>query len=81
VVLLEVMTAAQEQALALRTCAEFKQMCLRRASDCIRAANDVQALVVQHGGNAENSGTAAGAVHRSWVSVRDVVRHQLPCDP
>ncbi len=39
-------------------------MCLRRATDCVRAASELLALVVQYGGKAKNSGTVAGAVHR-----------------
>src|SRR5690349_8314356 len=50
------------------TAVELKQTFLRRASDCARAAGELQALVVEYGGKAEDSGTVAGAVHRGWVS-------------
>lgn len=55
------------------TSVELKQTLSRRASDCASGARELQALVVQHGGKAEDSGTAAGAVHRGWVSVRDAL--------
>jgi uncharacterized protein (TIGR02284 family) len=55
------------------TSVELKQIFLRRASDCASGARDLQALVVQYGGKAEDSGTVAGAVHRGWVSVRDAL--------
>ena len=55
------------------TSVELKQIFLRRASDCARAASELQAIVVEYGGKAEDSGTVAGAVHRGWVSVRDAL--------
>jgi uncharacterized protein (TIGR02284 family) len=55
------------------TSVELKQIFLRRASDCARAASELQAIVVEYGGKAEDSGTMAGAVHRGWVSVRDAL--------
>ena len=61
------------------TCAEratsvdLKQTFSSRASDCASGARELQALVVQHGGKAEDRGTVAGAVHRGWVSVRDAL--------
>jgi uncharacterized protein (TIGR02284 family) len=55
------------------TSVELKQTFLRRAGDCARGARELQALVVQYGGKAEDSGTMAGAVHRGWVSVRDAL--------
>jgi uncharacterized protein (TIGR02284 family) len=55
------------------TSVELKETFLRRASDCARAASALQALVVEYGGKAEDSGTVAGAVHRGWVSVRDAL--------
>lgn len=55
------------------TSGELKQTFLRRAAECADAAHELQALVHQHGGKAEVSGSAAGAIHRGWVSVRDAV--------
>src|SRR3982751_5780087 len=45
----------------------------RRAQDCERAASELQSLVVQCGGKPADSGTALGAMHRGWVSVKDAV--------
>lgn len=42
----------------------------RRAEDCRKAASELQALVVQHGGKPEDSGSAVGAMHRGWVAVK-----------
>ena len=55
------------------TSVELKQIFLRRASDCARAVSELQAIVMEYGGKAEDSGTVAGAVHRGWVSVRDAL--------
>ena len=62
-----------------RTCAEratsneLRQTFNKRAASCASAATELQALVRQHGGKAEQSGSVAGTVHRGWVSVRDAV--------
>jgi uncharacterized protein (TIGR02284 family) len=62
-----------------RTCAEratsneLRQTFNKRAASCAAAATELQALVRQHGGKAEQSGSVAGTVHRGWVSVRDAV--------
>lgn len=49
---------------------EAQQLFMRRAEECRQAAADLQALVVQLGGSAEDSGSTAGAMHRGWVSVK-----------
>ena len=49
---------------------ELKQLFTRRADDCEQAAAELQRLVVEQGGTAEDSGTAAGAVHRGWVAIK-----------
>ncbi len=49
---------------------EARQLFMRRADECNQAASDLQALVVQLGGSAEDSGSAAGAMHRGWVAVK-----------
>ena len=62
-----------------RTCSErasaasLKQTFQQRAQECASAASELQNLVRQYGGTPEDSGTAAGAVHRGWVRVRDAV--------
>jgi uncharacterized protein (TIGR02284 family) len=59
-----------------RTCAEhahseeLKRLLNARADNCQQAARELQEQVVQHGGKAETTGTAGGAVHRGWVAVR-----------
>ena len=50
--------------------ADTKQLFLRRAEECRQAAAELQGLVRQLGGSAEDSGSAAGAMHRGWVSVK-----------
>jgi uncharacterized protein (TIGR02284 family) len=47
-----------------------QQVFMRRAEECHNAALELQALVTELGGTAEDSGTAAGAMHRGWVAVK-----------
>jgi uncharacterized protein (TIGR02284 family) len=78
-VLNELIETSKDGEYGFTTCAEratsveLKETFLRRARDCARAAGELQALVAQDGGKAEDSGTVAGAVHRGWVSVRDAL--------
>lgn len=59
-----------------RTSAEYlqdatlKQSFTARAEECRQAAAELQQLVLRFGGKAEDSGTAAGALHRGWVAVK-----------
>ena len=59
-----------------RTSAEYlkdvalKQTFTARAEECRQAAAELQSLVVRFGGKAEDSGSAAGALHRGWVAVK-----------
>jgi len=59
-----------------RTSAEYlqdatlKQSFMARAEECRQAAAELQQLVLRFGGKAEDSGTAAGALHRGWVAVK-----------
>ena len=53
--------------------ADLKQVMTRRASDCERSSKELQTIVSQLGGTPEASGSAIGAVHRGWVSLRDAV--------
>jgi len=50
--------------------ADIKQLFLRRADECNAAAAELQRMVVQLGGKAEDSGTISGAAHRGWVAVK-----------
>ena len=62
-----------------RTCAtnvsdaSLKQVFEKRAQDCASGAAELQRLVGQYGGKAEDSGSLTGAVHRGWVKVVDAV--------
>jgi uncharacterized protein (TIGR02284 family) len=62
-----------------RTSAEYlkdatlKQTFSARAEECRQAAAELQAMVVRFGGKAEDSGSAAGALHRGWVAVKGVL--------
>lgn len=42
----------------------------RRADECRQAAAELQALVSQYGGKAEDSGSTTGAMHRGWVAIK-----------
>ena len=44
-----------------------------RARDCASGAAELQRLVVTYGGEAATGGTAGGAIHRGWVSVRSAL--------
>lgn len=50
--------------------ASLKQSFISRAEECRQAAAELQELVVSLGGSAEDSGTAAGALHRGWVAMK-----------
>ena len=50
--------------------ASLKQSFATRAEECRQAAAELQQLVVSLGGDAEDGGTAAGALHRGWVAVK-----------
>lgn len=49
---------------------DVKELFLRRAEECRQAAAELQALVLSHGGIAEDSGTASGSLHRGWVALK-----------
>lgn len=51
----------------------LKQTLQRRADDCRGAAAELRALVVRLGGKPADGGTAMGALHRGWISVRDAL--------
>ena len=59
-----------------RSCADhaksttLKTLLNRHADECRQGAAELQALVVQCGGKAEEGGSASGALHRGWVSVK-----------
>lgn len=49
---------------------DIKTLLSRRADDCRAAGVELQALIRQCGGEPDEGGTTAGAMHRGWVSVR-----------
>lgn len=49
---------------------DLRQLFSARAEECRRAAAELQGLVIELGGEAEDSGTALGAVHRGWIAVK-----------
>jgi uncharacterized protein (TIGR02284 family) len=79
-VLNDLIETSKDGEYGFKTCAEratdpsLKQIFMRRSADCARGARELQSLVAQCGGKAEDSGgSAAGAMHRGWVSVRDAM--------
>ena len=48
----------------------LRQTFLDRADECRQGAAELQSLVVQYGGTAEDSDSATGAMHRGWMSVK-----------
>lgn len=59
-----------------RSCAEhasapsLKQVFDARAQECAAAAAELRRVVTAYGGDPETSGTASGALHRGWVSLK-----------
>lgn len=53
----------------------LKALLARRASECREAAQELQSLIGRLGGEATEGGSATGALHRGWVSVRGTVSH------
>jgi uncharacterized protein (TIGR02284 family) len=50
--------------------AELKSMFMQRAEDCRRGADELNQQIRSLGGKVEDSGSAMGAMHRGWVSVK-----------
>jgi uncharacterized protein (TIGR02284 family) len=48
----------------------LQQVLRQRATECAQAARELQQEVIALGGRAEDSGSAVGAMHRGWVSVK-----------
>lgn len=49
---------------------DIQTLLVRRAGDCGAAAVELQTLIRQMDGEAGDSGTVSGAMHRGWVSVK-----------
>ncbi|MGI9024801.1 MAG: PA2169 family four-helix-bundle protein [Burkholderiaceae bacterium] len=52
---------------------DVKSTLMSRARDCASGAAELQRLVGTLGGDIEESGSAAGAMHRGWVSVKSAL--------
>ena len=72
----ELIEISRDGEYGFRSCAEqaedpqLKQVLAKRADECAQAVKELQHEVVTLGGDAEDRGTAAGAVHRGWVSIK-----------
>jgi len=53
--------------------AQLQQVFWTLASDYRQAVMDLQSLVIQHGGTAEDSGSTGGALHRGWIAVKNAL--------
>jgi uncharacterized protein (TIGR02284 family) len=53
--------------------AGLKDLLRKRASGCRAAAQELQALVAELGGEPAEGGSMLAALHRGWVSVMDVL--------
>jgi len=75
-ILNDLVETAKDGEYGFRTSAEYlkaadtRTLFERRAAECRQAATELQALVRQLGGKAEDGGTAGGAMHRGWVAVK-----------
>ena len=78
-VLNDLVENARDGEYGFRTCAEqveasnLKQLFSDRARRCAQASQELEALVIQYGGEPADGGTAAGALHRGWVKVKGAV--------
>lgn len=75
-VLKDLVECCKDGEYGFRECAEqakrqdLKTLFLQRADDCRSAAQELNQLVRQCGGTAEEGGSAMGAMHRGWVSIK-----------
>ena len=53
----------------------LQALLMRRAADCHADAQEQQAMLVALGAPVSESGSAAGALHRGWVSLRGSLAH------
>ena len=49
---------------------DLKTLLSRHAQECRTAGQELEALIRQLGGEADEGGSISGALHRGWVSVR-----------
>lgn len=75
-VLQDLVECSKDGEYGFRECAEqakradLKSLFTERAEGCRRGAQELNDLIRQLGGKAEDGGSAMGAVHRGWVSVK-----------
>lgn len=75
-VLKDLVECCKDGEYGFRACAEqaeradLKTTFLQRADDCRAGAQELNELVRQCGGTPEDGGSAMGALHRGWVSVK-----------
>lgn len=75
-VLKDLVECCKDGEYGFRECAEqarredLKSIFLQRADDCRRGAQELNQLVRECGGTPEDSGSALGAMHRGWVSIK-----------
>ncbi len=50
--------------------AELRQILMRHADECAKAAGELEREIRAHGGEPSSGGTMSGALHRGWVSVK-----------
>ena len=78
-VLNDLLENARDGEYGFKTCLEqvetesAKTLFATRASGCAEAGRELEALIVQYGGEPASGGTAAGALHRGWVQVKGAV--------
>lgn len=72
----ELIETCKDGEYGFRSCAEharsttLQTLLNRHADECRQGAAELQALVAQRGGRAEDGGSASGALHRGWVSLK-----------
>jgi uncharacterized protein (TIGR02284 family) len=75
-VLKDLVECCKDGEYGFRECAEqatspqLKSTFLQRADDCRRGAQELNDCIRQYGGTAEEGGSALGAMHRGWVSIK-----------
>lgn len=75
-VLKDLVECCKDGEYGFRECAEqatrqdLKSTFLQRADDCRRGAQELNDCIRQYGGRTEDGGSAMGAMHRGWVSIK-----------
>jgi uncharacterized protein (TIGR02284 family) len=75
-VLKDLVECCKDGEYGFRECAEqardpqLRSTFLQRADDCRRGAQELNDCIRQYGGGVEEGGSAMGAMHRGWVSIK-----------